>query len=198
MMLASAWISATAIGLALGGFVLHFPGSFGDAAAWDPAAILFGGILGFATGIGVGLVQWIGMRLSRPQGARLVLAMGLGIGITHGLQDGAPAWIGLLVVAAASGVAVAAIFAVLFDERAPAAMLASAVGWGGGQLFAAWLVPRLGMPWHETPVDWALAHLAAAIVIAIAWTVPTAVAGLPAAISRVRSKSVDSRFRATA
>jgi hypothetical protein len=197
MMLAIAWISATAIGFALGGFVLHFPGSFGGLAAWDPAATLFGGILGFATGVGVALVQWVGLRLPRRSGTPLLLAMGLSIGITHGLQDGAPASIGLLVVAAVSGVAVAAIFAVLFDQRAPAEMLASAFGWGGGQLFAAWLVPRLGLPWHETPLDWSLAHLASGIVIAIAWAVPTALAGLPAAIHKVRGNAVGSPFQAT-
>lgn len=196
-MLAIAWVAATTVGLALGGFALHFPGSFGEAV-WSPVALVFGGILGFATGVGVGLVQWAALRLPRRSGARLVLAMGLVIAITHGLQDGAPLSIGLLVVAAASGVAVAAIFAGLFGQRAPVAMLASAIGWAGGQLFANWLTPALGMPWHETPVDWSLTHVVAGVAIALVWTIPTAMAGLPAALRQVRGEPAGSMSRATA
>jgi hypothetical protein len=111
-----------------------------------------------------------------------MLAMGLGIGITHGLMDGAPDSIGLLLVTAASGIAVALLFAGLLGQQTPLTVLLSAAGWGGGIWFAAWWIPRLGMPFHETPVDWALAHLAQGVVIAIAWAVPTALAGLPAAL----------------
>jgi hypothetical protein len=199
LMQAIAWVTATAIGLAFGGFALHFPGSFGGLYAWDPVAVAFGAILGFATGLGVGLVQWAALWLPRRQGARLALAMALGIAITHGLLDGAPDAVGFLPVTAASGLAVAAIFAVAFDQRAPAAMLASAVGWAAGQVFAAWLThSALGMPWHETPVDWSLTHLVAGISIAIAWTVPTAIAGLPQAIRRDRDAPVESMSTATA
>lgn len=39
-----AWAFATVIGLAAGGSVLHFPGSFRDST-WQPAALAFGVIL---------------------------------------------------------------------------------------------------------------------------------------------------------
>jgi hypothetical protein len=199
MMLAIAWVASTTIGLALGGFALHFPGSFGGLYEWDPVAAASGGILGFTTGMGVGLIQWAALRLPRGRGARLAVGLGLGIGITHGLLDGAPNAIGFGVVTIASGVVVAAIFAVLFDQRAPAAILASAIGWSGGQMIAAWLTYSvLAMPWHETPVDWSLTHTVAGIVIAIAWTVPTAATGLPQAIRRVREEALESVSTASA
>ena len=69
-----AWVAATIIGLALGGFVLHFPGSFGDLTHWDPSAVLFGAILGFVTGVWVGLAQWVGLRL--PRGRRSTQSRG--------------------------------------------------------------------------------------------------------------------------
>jgi hypothetical protein len=196
---AVAWIAATAIGLAAGGFALHFPGSFGGLAAWDPVAVIFGGILGFVTGVGVGIFLWAGLRPPRGTGARLVLAMGLGVGVTHGLLDGAPSSIGSPVAAAASGLAMAAIFAMLLDQRSPAAILSSTIGWGGGQLVASWLTYSvLGMPWHDTPVEWSLQHMVAGIVIALAWGIPTAVAGLPGALQNGRARPTASPSRATA
>ena len=198
MMAGIAWILATVLGFALGGLVFHLPGSFGGLQSWDLVAVVFGAGIGFASGMAVGLVQWAALRLSRRQGARLVVAMGLGIGITHGLMDGAPDSIGLLIVVIASGIAVALLFAGLLEQRAPVAMLASAVGWGGGIWFAAWWIPRLGMPFHETGVDWALAHLAQGVVIAFVWAVPTALAGLPAALRRGRGEPRESISRATA
>jgi hypothetical protein len=177
-----AWILATVIGFALGGYLFHLPGSFGGLPAWDSVAVIFGAGIGFVTGIAVGLLQWVTLRLPRQLGARLVVAMALGFGVTHGLMDGAPDSIGLLLVSAGSGVAVALLFAALLGQRASMVMLVSAVGWGGGIWFAAWWIPRLGLPFHETPHDWALAHLAQGLVMAIAWAVPTALVGLPAAL----------------
>ena len=82
----------------------------------------------------------------------------------------------------APGIVIALLFAGILGQRSATSMLASAAGWAGGLWFAAWFVPRLGMPFHETPVDWSMAHLVAGIIIAIAWTVPTALAGLPTAL----------------
>lgn len=54
------WIAATTIGLALVGFALHFPGSseIGSGVdAWQPIALVFGGLLGVISGIVVGVIQ---------------------------------------------------------------------------------------------------------------------------------------------
>ena len=102
-----AWIVATTIGLIVGGFVLHFPGSFGEAA-WQPVAMLFGAILGFMTGVAVGLVQWAGLRLRRRSGLRLLCWMGVGIAITHGLEDGAAWSLGIVALSLLCGFGMAA------------------------------------------------------------------------------------------
>lgn len=183
MLLPLRWVAATMAGFAFGGFMFHFAGSFGGLASWDPFAVAFGGAMGFVTGVAVAGIQWATLWLSRRQGARLMLAMGLTIGVTHGLQDGAPNSIGFVTVAAASGIAVAAIFAALFDQRAPAALLASSVGWAGGLVVANWLTfSVLGLPGTEAPIDSAIQHTVVGIIVALAWGVSTAITGLPSAI----------------
>lgn len=179
-----AWLVGTTIGLALSGFVLHFPGSFGDFAGWDPAALIFGAILGFMTGVWVGLFQWAALRLPRGPGGRLLLAMGVGIGVTHALNDGAPLSLGLPIVAAASGLAMTAAIAAILGERRPAALAASFVGWAGGLLLAALIVRWTGLPWEETPVGWSTEHAVDGVVVGLTWGVLTAMVGLPAILRR--------------
>lgn len=179
-----AWVAATIIGLVLGGFVLHFPGSFGDLRSWDPTALIFGGILGFMTGVWVGLFQWAALLLPRRQAGRLLLAMGIGIGITHALNDAAPSSLGLPVVALASGLGMAAAVASFLGERRPAALLACFVGWAGGLVLAAQVTSMLGLPASETPVGWATEHAVAGLVVGLAWGVLTAIAGLPEILRR--------------
>jgi hypothetical protein len=183
MRTAIAWVTSTVIGLALGGYFVHFAGSFGGLADFDLLAIFFGGAMGFVTGIGVALIQWLALGLSRRQGLRLVLAMALSIGVTHGSQDGSPNWMSFAGVAAANSILVTVIVAGLFGVRSPLVLLACGVGWAGGQIAGNWLTfSILGMPWHD---DYPTQHAVVGIVVALAWGIPTALTGLPAAIRAV-------------
>jgi hypothetical protein len=179
-----AWVAATSIGLVLGGFVLHFPGSFGDLRSWDPAALIFGGILGFITGVWVGVFQWVALLLPRRRGGRLLLAMGIGIGITHALNDAAPSSLGLPIVAIASGLGTTAAVAVILGERRPVALVACFVGWAGGLLLAVQVTSTLGLPASETPVGWATEHAVAGLVVGLAWGTLTVITGLPELLRR--------------
>lgn len=127
------WIVSATFGLAVGGFVLHFPGSPSDASTFQPTQAIFGAILGFITGAFVGVVQWAALRLSRRAGARLVGAMGLAVGVTHAVADGAPASLGLLPVAIAAGFGVAVVTGVvLAGGDRPSPPRASPAGWADG------------------------------------------------------------------
>ena len=180
----AAWVAATTIGLAVGGFVLHFPGSFGDLRSWDPTALIFGGILGFITGIWVGLLQWVALLLPRGPGARLLLAMGVGIAITHALNDAAPRGLGLPIVSIASGLGMTAAFATILGERRPVALATCFVGWAGGLLLAAQVTSILGLPASETPVGWATEHAVAGLVVGLLWGSLMAAVGLPELLRR--------------
>ncbi len=59
------WLVATTLGLVIGGFALHFPGSYGEQVGWSLAAAVFGLILGFMTGALVGIMQWASLLLPR-------------------------------------------------------------------------------------------------------------------------------------
>ncbi len=178
------WVAATTVGIAVGGFVLHFPGSFGELVSWDPVALIFGALLGFVTGVWVGLFQWAALRLPRGQGGRLLLVMGVGVGVTHALNDGAPASLGLPIVTVASGLAMTAAVARLLRERRPAVLAANFVGWTGGLLLAALTVGWMGLPWEETPVGWSTEHMVDGIVVGLIWGGLTAAVGLPAILRR--------------
>ena len=178
-----AWVAATCIGLFLGGFALHFPGSFGE---WfpDPSALVFGAILGFLTGVAVGIIQWAALLLPRGPGARLVLAMGVGIGVTHALNDGVSASYGLTAVSIASAVGMAGAFVAILWERRPVAIVACFIGWAGSLIVADAVTLALGMPWSETPVGWSMTHAVAGLVVGLVWGGATAAAGLPAMLQR--------------
>jgi hypothetical protein len=184
-----AWVVATCIGLFAGGFAFHFPGSFG-IPFWDPVAVIFGAILGFMTGVGVGLVQWAALLLPRGPGGRLLLAMGVGNAVTHGLNDGAPWSVGLLVVSIVSGLAMAGAFVAILGERRPAAVAACFIGWAGGLMIAPQVTAALHMPWEETPVGWSMEHAVAGLVVGLIWGGLTAAVGLPAALERTRAVPV--------
>lgn len=176
-----AWVAATCIGLFIGGFAFHFPGSFG-IPFWDPVALIVGAILGFITGVGIGLVQWAALLLPRGPGGRLLLTMGVGIGVTHALNDGAPWSVGLLVVSIASGLAMAGAFIGILGERRPAAVAACFVGWAGGLMIAPEVTTAMHMPWEETPIGWSMEHAVAGLVVGLVWSGLTAAVGLPATL----------------
>lgn len=178
-----AWLAATALGLFAGGFVLHFPGSFGEPD-WQPAAMIFGFILGFLTGVAVGLLQWAALLLPKGPGSRLALAMGVGIGVTHAFFDGAPGSVGRTFVAIVSALAMTAAFALILRERRPAALAVCFAGWTGGLLVAAAVTSTLGMPWSETPVGWSMEHAVQGLIAGLIWGAATGWIGLPDMLSR--------------
>ena len=174
-----AWIVATAIGLVVGGVMFHFPGSFGELS-WQPVALVFGVIIGFVTGLFVGLAQWAALLLRRRAGMRLLLWMATGIAVTHGLNDGAPWSIGNLVLSLACGLGMAAGYAAFLDERRPIPLLLVGLGWAGALLAAKYGIRVLPLPEEETPAAWATAHGAESLIVALAWGVITVIAGVPA------------------
>ena len=173
------WVAGTVVGLAIGGFVFHFPGSFGEFT-WQPAAMVFGVLLGAINGAVVGICQWTGLGFPSGRALRLMGAMAIGIGVSHGLADGSARWIGLAGIALVGGAAVAIGYAWAFDARRASLVGASVVGWAGGWLIGDRLTEVWRMPWTQTPVGWSQEHLVVGVVVGLAWGVATVVAGLPA------------------
>ena len=161
--------------------MFHFPGSFGETS-WQPAAIIFGAVLGGINGLLVGLLQWLALGSTRAAGTRLMLTMGIGIGASHGLADGAPLTLGLAtVVLVGSAVLTLAVRAVL-GERERATLAAVFLGWAGGWLMAVQVAGWLGLPWEETPIGWSTEHALIGLVVGLAWGLATAIVGLPAQV----------------
>lgn len=179
-----AWVVATTLGLVVVGFIFHFPGSFGGLGTWDVSAAIVGVILGAISGVLVGLMQWAALLLPRRAGGRLVLAMAIGIGVTHAVNDGGPNSIGLVGVSILSGLAMTGAFAGPLGERRPIALAVCFVAWTGGLLLADVVTRALGTPFEETPVGWATRHAMDGLVVGLAWGIATAAVGLPARLDR--------------
>lgn len=175
------WAVATVIGLAIGGFVLHFPGSSGEAT-WQPGALVFGVIRGAVNGVAVGALVWLAIGLPRDAGKRLMVWMALGIGATHGLHDGAPARLGFPVVALLSGAAFATAYAWAIGDRRPRIVGVVGLGWAVGLLLAVSVGGALGLPWSETPIGWSTDHAVDGIVVGLVWALATIAAGVPNAL----------------
>jgi hypothetical protein len=173
------WVLATTVGLVMAGFLFHFPGSFGGLYGWDPTAVIFGGLIGFVSGAVVGLVQWAALLLRRNEGLRMLLWMGVGIGVTHAVHDGAPNTVGLVGAASVSGLAMAAAYAWSFRERQPIPIVVVGVAWAaalvGTDIVSRWL----GTPWQDTPVGWSTDHAIDGIVVGLIWGIATALVGVP-------------------
>lgn len=176
-----AWAVATVIGLAIGGFVFHFPGSFGEAT-WQPAALGFGAILGAINGVAVGGLLWVALRLQRPAGWMVVRWLAIGIGATHGLHDGAPASLGGPLVALLSGGAVAGAYAWSVGDRRPRIVAAIGLGWAVGLMLAVSVGTALGLPWSETPIGRSTDHAVSGIVVGIVWALVTVAAAVPGSL----------------
>jgi hypothetical protein len=182
-----AWVIATTLGLVVAGFIFHFPGSFGGLATWDVSAAIVGLLLGAISGVLVGLMQWAALLLPRRPGGRLLLAMAIGIGVTHSLSDGGPNSVGLVGVSILGGLAMLAAFAGPLGERRPVALATCLVAWTGGLLLAELVTKALGMPFEETPVGWATRHAMDGLVVGLVWGIATVAVGLPAALDRRRA-----------
>ncbi len=176
------WVAGTTVGLAVAGFVFHFPGSFGEPF-WSVGAVVFGALLGAISGAAVGLCQWIGLGFPRRRLMALMAAMAIGIAVSHGLADGAPLSIGLPVVALIGAIGVTAGYAWLLGVRVPPMLVASILGWTGGWLLADFLTNLWRMPWTQAPVGWAQEHAVVGIVVGLVWGTATALSGMAARIA---------------
>jgi hypothetical protein len=174
------WVLATTVGLGAGGFALHFPGSYGGLAAWDVPASVFGAILGFITGVGVALVQWAALGLRRREGLNLLITMGIGVGMTHALEDGAPTSVNLYLLMALSGIVLAATYAWRFREREPVTLVVIGGAWVAGLVVALHVTAALGMPIGDGAMATSIHHAAEGLLVGLVWGVATALVGVPA------------------
>lgn len=180
---ATAWLLVTVAGLAVGGFVFHFPGSEGQG--WDLSALIFGTLLGGVNGLTVGLLQAMVLRGAVARLGRHVWTMGVIVGATHGAYDGSPSFAVWLPVGA--GIVSAGAVWLLLGERRPAALGAIAAGWAAGLILAARITAALGMPWSETPVGWSMEHLVAGVVTGLIFSIAALAAGFPGPVRPSRT-----------
>jgi len=173
---AGMWIGATVVGLAVGGFVFHFPGSFGEPTL-QPSAAIFGALIGAVTGLAVGVAQLVALG-ARGRRGRLVAWMALGIGITHALNDAMPVAIGIVGVSALAGLAMGASYAAIVGDRRTLPVLLVGAAWALGLVAAAMASSALGLPWTETPVGWSTHRAIEGIVVGLAWAPVAVIAGV--------------------
>jgi len=175
------WCAATTLGLALAGLVLHFPGSseIGTGIdAWQTDAMTFGALMGAVSGVVTGALQWAALR---PFGARLwrlAFTMAIGVGVSHGLADGAPTSLGRVAVAIAGACALTAAMAVLLAERRPLTLAASIVGWAGGWILAYAITGALSLPQSNDPMGSATEHAVVGILVGLVWSGLVTAAGV--------------------
>jgi hypothetical protein len=175
------WIVAITFGLVGGGFVLHFPGSYG-ASVFSVGAAVFGFVLGAVNGLLVGVLAWRALRISRQDGSRMLTAMVVIVGGTHALNDGSSTQLPFVLVQALAGLVAAGAAAWILRERRPSALAVIGGAWTLGLVLAGWSGGALGLPWTETPLGWAQDHAWDGLVTGLVWGSATAVIGLPATL----------------
>ena len=173
-----AWITAITIGFTLGGAALHFPGSYGSPA-FDVRAGVFGLILGGINGLFVGALVWIGLRLSRRDGLRVLVMMVLSVGATHGINDGSSTDLPFVFYAAIAGLVTAGAAAWTLGERRPVLLVVIGAAWMVGLIVGAWSGNMIGLPTTETPLGWAQDHGWDGLVAGLVWGTATAAVGMP-------------------
>jgi hypothetical protein len=176
-----AWIVAITLGLLGGGFAFHFPGSYGEPV-WSVGAAVFGFIIGAVNGLLVGALAWMALRLSRPVGGRLLVAMAVMVGGTHALNDGSSTQLPFAIVQLLAGLVAAGTAAWILGVRQPSAIAIIGVAWTVGLVIAGWSGDILGLPLTETPLGWAQDHAWDGLVTGLVWGTATATVGLPEAI----------------
>jgi len=172
-----AWIVAVTVGLLGGGFLFHFPGSYGEASMSGGAA-LFGFIIGAINGLLVGFLVWIALRLSRSEEGRVLVAMGLIVGGTPALNDGSSTQVPFVLAQLVAGLLAAGTAAWILRERAPASLVIIGVAWTLGLAIARWSGDAIGLPFSETQLGWAQDHGWDGLVTGLVWGTATAVIGL--------------------
>ena len=184
-----AWIVTITVGLLVGGFAFHFPGSYGEPA-FSVGAATFGFMIGAVNGLLLGILAWIALRLPRSDAGRVVLALVLIVGATHALNDGSSTQIPFAVVQVIAGLAAAAVAAWLLDLRRPPDLAVVGGAWAVGLVVAGWSGDVIGLPLTQTPVGWAQDHAWDGLVTGLVWGAATAFVGLP---ERLRSDPRDHR-----
>jgi hypothetical protein len=188
------WIVAITLGLLAGGFAFHFPGSYGEPV-WSIPAGIFGFVLGAVNGLLVGGLAWVGLRLSRRDGVRVLAAMVLLVGGTHALNDGSSTQVPFVVVELVAGLVAAGAAVWILRERRPSALAVIGVAWTVGLVAGGWSGDILGLPLTETPLGWSQDHAWDGLVTGLVWGTATAVIGLPEAFRTVTGSRVSPRTR---
>ena len=178
-----AWIVAIVVGLVAGGFVFHFPGSYGGSDL-SVGAGLFGFVLGAVNGTFVGALAWIALRLSRRDGGRVIVAMIVIVGGTHALNDGSSSQLPFVLVEFVAGLVAAGTASWVLRERRPSTFAIIGATWTLGLLVGGWSGDALGLPLTETPLGWSQDHAWDGLVAGLVWGIGTAVIGLPEALQR--------------
>lgn len=180
-----AWVVASAVGFALAGAGLHFPGSFpvgsGVNATFDGGAAVVGAVLGAVSGLAVGALQWLVLRGRVARAALWIPATALGVAFTHALGDGLPAVVDYGPIGVVGGAVMgAAQFAVLGSRSRRAAtrwVLASAVGLAAGIAFGLVAAEATGvMRQTWTPAVGAQQHALVSGITGLVWGAVTGAA----------------------
>lgn len=181
-----AWIVAITIGLTLGGAALHFPGSYGSPT-FSVSEGVFGVILGGVNGLFVGVLTWIGLRLSRRDGLRVLAMMVVSVGVTHAINDGSSTDLPFAFYAAIAGLVTAGAAALTLGERRPVLLVVIGAAWMVGLIIGGWSGNMIGLPLTETRLGWAQDHAWDGLVAGIVWGIATAAVGFPHSLRRRRS-----------
>lgn len=163
------WILAAMLGLAVGGFVLHFPGSYGELINWEVEPGVFGLVLGAVNGVVFGILLWLAAGGGWAVARRLILFGALAVGSTHGLHDASSFLTPYPIVAAASGALVAVAWWLASREGPPLQAAVAGVAWGIGLLAASAGSTALGLPWEQTPVGWSTDHAVQGLIVGLVW-----------------------------
>jgi hypothetical protein len=170
------WVGATTVGLVVGGFALHFPGSFAGQAEWSVSAGVFGFVLGSVNGLAVGLLQRL--VLGRRAGAGVIAWMALAIGGTHAVFDASSALSSIVLVAALAGVVMAAAYLVAIRDRSLARVATVGVAWAVALLVSHLASNAVGLPLEATPFGWAIDHAFDGVVLGLGWSIAAVAAGV--------------------
>lgn len=177
-----AWVLATIIGLAIGGFALHVPG--GNDSSWNVPGLVFGTLLGGVTGLFVGGLQWVVLRSVVIRAGRIPWTMGVIVGATHGAYDFAPSTLPGPLLPIGAGFAAAIAVWLVGGERRTGVLAAVTLGWAAGLWLALATSAALGMPWSNNQLGWSIHHLFEGALIGTVFGVVVALAGVPRAAPR--------------
>ena len=144
------WIVLTTIGLALGGYIFHYPSDFGvtRGATANILGAPFGFIIGAVSGLLLGLPQWMLLRRYVENAKRWLLTTFIGLGVMHSIGDAFPFGQYLLGATVLSATLMSVMqWRILRDilTRPSLWIIVSIIGWTGGYLVGMWLLNETGL-----------------------------------------------------